>query len=436
MNMPAPMSKASYANCTDELHKVFTEEANNCLSEAATETASKCPLSEDGQFSQCTVTVDGTWQTRGYSSLNGIVVCLAQESGKCIDYEVLTKYCQACKRWEGRDQTSPQFQEWKASHICPVNHQGSSSSMETAGALTIFQRSQDLHSLQYTTYLGDGDSSAFTSIQEASPYGPNVTINKLECVGHVQKRVGSRLRKLLQDNKGIKLSDGKKINGKGRLTAAIINKLQNYFGLSIRQNTSALYPMKKAVMATLFHNSCLEDATRHQFCPKGAESWCKWRRQEASGIAPAFKPKLSIPVAIYEKVLPVFRDLSKDDLLKKCLHGKTQNANESFNGLIWQKCPKTIFSGRKTVEIAAASAVLHFNAGPIGIINVLKRLGVQKGYFTEAGSDKKSRKRKKSMERKNAEIFKKRRKYLRARKKGWQDNEVEQEGETYAAGKF
>lgn len=308
--------------------------------------------------------------------------------------------------------------------------------METAGALTIFQRSQDLHSLQYTTYLGDGDSSAFTTIQEASPYGPNTTINKLECVGHVQKRVGTRLRKLVQDNKGVNLSDGKKIQGKGRLTAAVINKLQNYFGLSIRQNANSLYPMKKAVMATLFHNSSLEDTKRHQFCPNRAESWCKWRRQEAAGISPTFIPKVSIPVAVYEKILPVFRDLSKDDLLQKCLHGKTQNANESLNGLIWQRCPKTVFSGRKTVQIAAASAVLHFNTGPIGIINVMKRLGIEKGHFTNAGSDKKSRKRMKSMERKNTDRFKKRRKQLRALKKGWQDKEVQQEGETYAAGKF
>ena len=73
--------------------------------------------------------------------------------------------------------------------------------METASAFIIFQRSRGLHSPQYTTYLDDGDSSAFTTIQEASPYGPNVTINKLECVGHVQKRVGTRLRKLVQDKK-------------------------------------------------------------------------------------------------------------------------------------------------------------------------------------------------------------------------------------------
>ena len=37
--------------------------------------------------------------------------------------------------------------------------------------------------------------------------------------------------------KGKKLSDGKGILGKGRLTDKIINKMQSYYGMAIRQNT-------------------------------------------------------------------------------------------------------------------------------------------------------------------------------------------------------
>ena len=32
-------------------------------------------------------------------------------------------------------------------------------------------------------------------------------------------------------------------------------------------------------------------------------------------------------------------------MLKKCLHGKTQNADESFNGMIWNRVPKAIHVG-------------------------------------------------------------------------------------------
>lgn len=43
-------------------------------------------------------------------------------------------------------------------------------------------------------------------------------IEKFECVGDIQKRVGTRLRRLKKDLKGVKLSDDKPIGGKGRLT--------------------------------------------------------------------------------------------------------------------------------------------------------------------------------------------------------------------------
>ena len=99
----------------------------------------------------------------------------------------------------------------------------SSSSMETAGALIIFKCSQDLNHLQCTFYLGDGDSSAFSTVKQAFPYGQDIEFRKLECVGHIQKRFGTHLHKLLQDHKGEILADDKKLSGKGRLTSAVIN---------------------------------------------------------------------------------------------------------------------------------------------------------------------------------------------------------------------
>ena len=54
---------------------------------------------------------------------------------------------------------------------------------------------------------------------------------------------------------------------------------------------------------------------------------------------------------------PVSVSLSDDNLLQKCLHGKTQNNNESLNGLLWKRCPKDVFVGRVTLELGVASAV-------------------------------------------------------------------------------
>ena len=48
-----------------------------------------------------TVASDGIWQRRGFSSKNGLATCLSFSSkgpSKVIDAEVLTNYCDTCKK--------------------------------------------------------------------------------------------------------------------------------------------------------------------------------------------------------------------------------------------------------------------------------------------------------------------------------------------------
>ena len=68
--------------------------------------------------------------------------------------------------------------------------------MESTGAIEIVQRSINNHKLKYNIYLGDDDSSSFNKVVQSKPYGETFIINKLECVGHIQKRLGCRLRTL------------------------------------------------------------------------------------------------------------------------------------------------------------------------------------------------------------------------------------------------
>ena len=51
------------------------------------------------------ISCDRMWQKRGFSSLFGAVFVIAYETGKVIDYTVLSKRCSGCKKWEGKDQT-------------------------------------------------------------------------------------------------------------------------------------------------------------------------------------------------------------------------------------------------------------------------------------------------------------------------------------------
>ena len=80
--------------------------------------------------------------------------------------------------------------------------------------------------------MGDGDSKSCYSKEASKPYDDKA-IAKIECVGHVQKRMGTALRRLGAQKGKTKLTDGKSIGGVGRLKAAIIDKLQVYHGLAI-----------------------------------------------------------------------------------------------------------------------------------------------------------------------------------------------------------
>ena len=86
---------------------------------------------------------------------------------------------------------------------------------------------------------------------------------------------------------------------------------------------------------------------------------------------------------------PIFEDLSKEELLKRCARGKKQNARESVNNVVWLKCPKTVFINRQNIELGVNSAILQFNDGAHGIRNVLEQFSIKYGIYTNIGSIRK-----------------------------------------------
>ena len=121
-------------------------------------------------------------------------------------------------------------------HKCHNNFEGLSGSMDANnGLLNIFERSVEQYGLRYLEFLGDGDSKAHKLLVEQAVYG-DVEVETLECVGHLQKRLGSRLRSLKKRLEKNRLEDGKPSGGKGRLTDKIIDKLQNTQSVDAMQN--------------------------------------------------------------------------------------------------------------------------------------------------------------------------------------------------------
>ena len=170
-------------------------------------------------------------------------------------------------------------------------------------------------------------------------------------------------------------------------------------------------------------------------CPRTEDSWCKYHLSKLDPNI-KFTESAGLPVAVKNCIRPIFLDLSDDSLLSKCLHGKTQNNNESINQVIWKRCPKDVFVGRLTLEIGVASAVIGFNDGATGTLLVFDYLNIPYGRFTEQFCGKKDQDRVIVMERKSTDKNKNRRKRLRGIRKGYNDANEEKEGVVYGAGMF
>ena len=432
----------AYQRINSKLMGAYKAVAEESMTKAGQDVFSEAEKTADGE-GLCRVSLDGSWQRRGHASLNGLVTTVS--NGKCIDADVMTKFCRGCAMWQKKKGT-PAYNRWKAEHVCVINHTKSSGAMEGAGAVRMFERSIEKHNLIYNEYLGDGDTSSFKEVVDAEPYKKkSIKPKKKECVGHVQKRLGTRLRKVVKSyrrekkvmKKGKMVTQIIKLSGKGKLTDTIINSMQNYYGLAIRRNLENVYAMKKAVGAVLFHCTEFESPEqRHKFCPTGPDTWCKWQLDKLNGTN-VYKPRTGIPKWIHDVIYPIFVELRDDTLLSKCLHGQTQNPNEALNQIIWAKVPKSVFVGRGVLEMGVNSAIIEFNDGSNGVHKVLNYLGVETGYLTKLGSIARNKRRISHSARKCSTNGKQRRRTLRTIKKGFLDTEKELEKEeSYVAGGF
>ena len=102
--------------------------------------------------------------------------------------------------------------------------------------------------------------------------------------------------------------------------------------------------MKKSIFAALFHCASSEKNNWHDHCPKGKDSWCKFQ-QDAVNATNTYIPGAGLPLTVVSHVKPIF------------LHGKTQNQNELFNGVIWQRVPKDVRVNKVTFEFGVYDAL-------------------------------------------------------------------------------
>ena len=436
LSMPKPMANNAFDCHRRALASASEVVLKKCLDQAASH------LQSGDEPADVAVTVDGTWMRRGFSSLYGIVFVIAWETGQVLDFCVLSRHCHACKLWAAkrRNETISQnvWQAWKDAHAstCSNTTNSSAPAMEAEGARILFGRSLE-RKLRYTTYIGDGDSKGFVAVSQDDPYD-GIPITKAECIGHIQKRVGKGLRDLKKSRGKEKLADGKPLNGKGRLSDTLIDTLQNYYGMAVREGCKAgddETGIARRIYASLFHRASSDNKPQHMFCPPGADSFCGWQRMKA-GAQESYEHHDPIPDAVVEEIKPVYLRLTDKALLTRCLRGATQNRNESLNGMVWQHCPKESFCGLGTVSTAAALATIKFNAGSAKLSALLEEMGCSSGGQDAVSFAATDQFRIRNSKRKNSSQEKKERKRRRRVKKGYEEDLIDEEGVSYETGAF
>ncbi|GFU88226.1 uncharacterized protein TNCV_846191 [Trichonephila clavipes] len=146
MNLPQPPTRFSpYGKRILNAAKLVYEDS--------IQNAAKEAICENEGNKNIAVAVDGTWQKRGYTSLNGVVTVTSIDTGKVIDVDILSKYC-ACKTLPFHEKdckkgtTLDLVERWKSKV-----------------RLKFSTRSLSLHNARYITYLGDGDCKAFDAVK-------------------------------------------------------------------------------------------------------------------------------------------------------------------------------------------------------------------------------------------------------------------------------
>lgn len=434
MNMPKPMGQTSFDACASVLKEAAQIRCGESLKKAASELKELYePDIETGMF-EVAVSGDGSWPTRGFSSNYGVYFIMSVVTGKVLDMHIMSKYCRGCSLTGNKmDTDSEEYRKWKDSHVCEKNYDGSSPGMEVEGTKVVFSRSEHKHCLQYTQLLGDGDSKGFEEAKKVVTYD----IEKLDCINHVAKRMGTALRNLKK--KGEVLSDGKGWGGRNRLTDPMIINMQNYYHGAIINNLGDVEATQRAIWAILYHYASTNENPQHDYCPDAPNTWCRWKKKEAGDEKYkdfTHKKEKTVPSAIVEKLVPTFERLSNGDLIERCKDGGTQNQNEALHGLTWGICQKEEFVGLDTLILSVNLAVCLWNDGEGAVTDILGKIEVVEGKFQQLAVQSTNDRRCFHSKIKCSAGYKNARKRRKAAKKNKENKKKKNEGTTYAAGEF
>jgi len=113
-----------HAGFFSSVHVMIIKHMHECIKTVAEilfkkavkeEIAETCKAKDLGKITELTVSGDGTWKKRGFSSLFGVSSIIGYYTGKVIDVIVKSSYCKVCEYWSKKE-GSEEYEEWLRTH--------------------------------------------------------------------------------------------------------------------------------------------------------------------------------------------------------------------------------------------------------------------------------------------------------------------------------
>ena len=93
LDAPSPVSTNIYTQTKKEVCEKSHQQALKSMKSAIEEISKHYGAASSEEIVDILVSCDGTWQKGGFTSLFGAVFIIAYETGKVVEYIVLSKYC-------------------------------------------------------------------------------------------------------------------------------------------------------------------------------------------------------------------------------------------------------------------------------------------------------------------------------------------------------
>ena len=215
------------------------------------------------------------------------------------------------------------------------------------------------------------------------------------------------------------------------LTIKLMKELSTNYGLAIQRHPDSVEEMRREIWAGYYHKISTDEKPQHSYC---SDSWCKYKKAVRDKTVKSFKHPPALAQDVQEILKPIYEDLTKQELLERCLGGNTQNNNESFNNCVWAMAPKQVFSRKIIVQIACQTAACIFNEDFKPVLKIMSVMGVKIGLTAIHYATQRDRERVRVANRRSTDASKEARTQRRNAILDENERYEEEEGIMYGAG--